>query len=169
MPIELIDFKGNNYPRFQSEGFAAQFAFPFAKKLCIGMGYDIGCNRPEWAFPGAIPIDPALPGCGFDAYNLPPLSADYIFSSHCLEHLPDWVKAIEYWHSKLKPGGVLFMYLPDMDSQVYWRNWHNRKHIHYINPNILTNYFEDNEEKWSPRMIAGTDLNASFYAVAGKR
>ncbi len=168
MPIETIEFNGDLYPRFQAEGFAAQFAIPFASKLCKGIGYDIGCNRPEWALPGAIPIDPAIDGCGFDAYNLPPLTVDYIFSSHCLEHLPNYVQALEVWHSKLHKGGVLFMYLPNMDTQAYWRPWHNKKHIHYFTPEIMEKYFSDHLHLWKNVIVCGTDLNASFYVVAEK-
>ena len=58
--IETIEFKGELYPKFQSEGNAAQFALPFAKQVCKGRGYDIGCNRLEWSFPGSIPIDIAF-------------------------------------------------------------------------------------------------------------
>ncbi|HXP49873.1 MAG TPA: hypothetical protein VN922_07970, partial [Bacteroidia bacterium] len=68
--IETIEFKDEVYPKFQSEGFAAKFAFPFAKEVCIGEGFDIGCNRKEWAFPGAIMIDPAI-NKEYDAMKLP--------------------------------------------------------------------------------------------------
>ena len=55
--IEIIEYKGKTYPKFQSIGMASQFAIPFAKHVCIGEGYDIGCMKKEWAFPGSIPID----------------------------------------------------------------------------------------------------------------
>ena len=108
---EAVFYKGEYYPKFQTEGNASQFAIPFAKHFCSGVGYDIGCNRLEWAFPGATPID-LLFDDPWDAYNLPDEKVDYIYSSHCLEHLPDWVEALDYWASKLKSGGALFLYLP---------------------------------------------------------
>jgi hypothetical protein len=49
MPIETIDFKGNTYPKFQAEGYAAQFIIPFALKICKGVGYDIGCMKKKLA------------------------------------------------------------------------------------------------------------------------
>ena len=55
--IETIEFKEKSYPLFQIKGNAAQFAIPFAEKVCHGEGYDIGCSNLEWAFPGATPID----------------------------------------------------------------------------------------------------------------
>lgn len=162
--METIDYKGNIYPKFQSQGFAAQFAFPFAKHLCKGTGYDIGCNRPEWCLPEAIPVDPLLTP-EYDAYNLPNIKVDYIFSSHCLEHLRNWVEALDYWRTKLHDGGTLFLYLPDY-SQVYWRSWNNTKHVHNLTPQMLRDYLTDRQFK--NIFVSGVDLNNSFYAVAEK-
>lgn len=162
--IETIIHNERHYPAFQSKGFAAQFAFPFAKQICKGTGLDIGCNRPEWAFPGAIQIDPEI-NPAFDAYDLPDGTYDYIFSSHCLEHLADWVKALDYWETKLKEGGCLFLYLPH-PSQSYWRPWHNRKHIHSLYPDMIMEYLVD--RKWKKIFVTGADLNHSFIAIAEK-
>jgi SAM-dependent methyltransferase len=164
--IETIQFKGETYPAFQADGFAANFAFAYAEKICKGFGYDIGCNRLEWAFPGATPIDPILDSEN-DAYNLKMGPVDYIFSSHCLEHLPDWVKALDYWNSKLKDNGVLFLYLPD-HSQKYWRPHHNRKHLHAFTPEIIKAYFYDNLHMWRNVFVSGVDLNNSFMVMAEK-
>lgn len=165
MAIETIIHNGRHYPRFQSEGFAAKFAIPFARQVCKGEGYDIGCNRLEWCLPGAIPIDPAF-STAYDAYNLPDGEVDYVFSSHCLEHLPDWVAALDYWKQHIKAGGVLFLYLPDY-SQTYWRPWHNRKHVHVFTPDIIRDYLKD--RGWINIFVSGVDLNNSFMAMAEKR
>lgn len=165
MPIETIEFEHAIYPKFQSEGNAAQFCRPFAEILCKGVGYDIGCNRKEWQLPGSIPVDPAMGINEYDAYNLPKMSVDFIHSSHCLEHLPDWVGALDYWHSKLHSGGVMFLYLPHY-SQTYWRNWNNRKHIHNLSPQMLRDYFMS--RKFVNINVSEQDLNNSFYAVAEK-
>jgi len=58
--MDLVEYKNKKYPRFQTIGNASQFAIPFAKYFCQGHGYDIGCNRVEWAYPGAVPIDPLI-------------------------------------------------------------------------------------------------------------
>lgn len=164
--INVIEYKGQFYPKFQSEGFAAKFAFPFAKEVLHGVGYDIGCNRPEWAFPGAIQIDPAIQGCQYDAYNLPPGEVDYVHSSHCLEHLPDWVGALDYWQTVIKSGGVLFLYLPHPD-QLYWRPYENRKHIHCLLPELIEHYLES--RGWANIFVSERDLNHSFIAMAEKQ
>lgn len=163
MKYETIVYKGNVYPEFQTKGFASQFAFPFAKQLCKGVGYDIGCMKKEWALEGSIPIDISFDG-GYHALNLPH-QVDYIFSSHCLEHIPNWVEVLDYWHSKLNDEGTLFLYLPHY-SQEYWRPWNNRKHVNILTPEIMTDYM--NHKDFKNVFSGGPDLNSSFMIVGHK-
>lgn len=164
--IETIEYKNNQYPAFQSLGNAAQFAIPYAKHVCVGKGVDVGCNRPEWGYPGAILVDPVINE--FDALNFPEEAAelDYIFSSHCLEHLNDWVSVLDYWKSRLSIGGVLFMYLPHY-SQVYWRPWNNRKHVNILDPNIIKDYLID--RNFINIFASEVDLNNAFMIMAQKQ
>ena len=67
--IDLIEFNGKKYPKFQSEGNASQFVIPFAKHICKGNGVDVGCNRIEWSFPGSSPVDPVINE--YNALNFP--------------------------------------------------------------------------------------------------
>ena len=162
--MQVVEYKKNWYPKFQTEGNASQFAIPFAKHVCSGVGYDIGCMKPEWAFPGATPIDLDFDD-PWDADNLPPVQIDYIFSSHCLEHVPDWVVTMDYWYDNLKKEGTLFLYLPDF-SQVYWRPWNNRKHKHVLTPKIIETYMF--ERGYKNIFVSGIDLNNSFMAMGDK-
>lgn len=165
--METIIFNGKHYPKLQSEGFASQYAFPFAEKIIKPKGktgYDIGCNRTEWKFAEALPIDPVI-NPEYDAMNLPPIKVDYIFSSHCLEHLPDWVAAIDYWHTKLQDGGIMFLYLPH-PVQEYWLPHNNRKHLHVLFPDMIAKMLTD--RGWNNVFVTGYDLNYSYYAVAEK-
>jgi hypothetical protein len=159
--MDSISFKGHSYPAFQAQGNAAQFAIPFALHFCKGNGYDIGFSKEEWKLPGAIGIDSNLQN-GFDANTLPEERVDYIFSSHCLEHVEDWVLTLTYWLSKIKENGTLFLYLPDF-SQVYWRPWHNRKHRHCFTSEIIKAFLEDHGCK--NIFCSGLDLNNSFMIV----
>jgi predicted SAM-dependent methyltransferase len=162
--IEKITFKGHEYPKFQSIGNASQFAIPFAKHVCQGEGYDIGCMKTEWSFPGSIPIDISF-NDGYDANNLPKKNVDYIFSSHCLEHLEDWVSVMDYWYDTLKVGGVLFLYLPDY-SQIYWRPWNNRKHLNVFSAELIYDYMVDRGYK--NIFKSSIDLNNSFMIFGEK-
>jgi predicted SAM-dependent methyltransferase len=162
--ISTINYKGNIYPEFQTQGNAAQFAIPYAKHVCIGKGVDIGCNREEWKFPGAYAVDPEIND--YHALNFPHDNLDYIFSSHCLEHLLDWVDVLDYWTAKLKSGGTLFLYLPDY-SQTYWRPWNNRKHINIFTPNIIADYMQDCG--YTNIFKSEVDLNNAFMVMGEKR
>ena len=96
---------------------------------------------------------------------MPDGEVDYIFSSHCLEHLHDWVNVLDYWTSKLKSGGTLFLYLPDY-SQKYWRPWNNRKHLNIFTPEIIFDYMDDNGYK--NIFKSGVDLNNAFMVTGEK-
>ena len=170
--IETITFydggktKPNIYPKFQTNGNAARFCRPFALEVCKGVGYDIGCGKLEWAFPNSIPVDLELRSeYDYSATNLPTGEVDYIHSSHCLEHLDKWVVVLDYWKSKLKSGGVLFLYLPSY-SQHYWRPWNNRKHVNIFTPEMLEDYLSDNGYK--NIFVSGVDLYNSFMVMAEK-
>jgi predicted SAM-dependent methyltransferase len=166
--LNTVKYDEQEYLKFQEEGYAAEFAIPYAKKVCVGIGYDIGPKKEEWAYPGSIPIDIDFDDI-YHATNLPSKNVDYIFSSHCLEHIDNWIYTIEYWLSCLKPGGILFMYLPDF-SQYYWRPWNNRKHKHVFTPEIIKEFFKDNQKncRVNKIFISGIDLNNSFMVVVEK-
>lgn len=171
MPIETIEHKGNVYPAFQSSGNAARFIRGFAMEVCKGEGCDIGANRPEWAFPGSIPIDLSFTD-GYHAMNLPGglmKEYDYLTSSHMLEHLEHPYTALNYWHTRLKQGGIVFLYLPSHENS-YWRPWNkkNSEHVHQFTPQIIRSYFEDQPERWKNIFVSGVDLNSSFVAIAEK-
>ena len=163
--MNLITFNDDKYPFFQTLGNASQFSIPYANHFCKGEnGYDIGFCKNEWKLPNAIGIDISLEN-GYHANNLPDNLVDYIYSSHCLEHVDDWVSTLEYWTSELNSQGVLFLYLPDF-SQKYWRPWNNRKHKHCFTPEIIKEFLID--KKMQNILVSGIDLNNSFMIVCNK-
>ena len=162
--METIEYKGRKYPQLQTMGNAAQFAIPFALHICKGKGYDIGCNRPEWALPGARPIDLEFDD-EWHANNLPDGIVDYIFSSHCLEHVPDWVGTLLYWTAHIRPRGDLFLYLPHY-LQEYWRPWNNRKHVNVLTPEIVADALLS--IGYRDVFTTGPDLNSSFIVTGTK-
>lgn len=169
--IDTIVYDGQIVPKYISEGFHAQYIFPIATKVCIGLGLDIGCGREDWKLPGSFGIDPKL-DMKYDAYHLPqqgPNGWDYIFSSHCLEHLPDYVKALRYWTDSLKVGGTLFLYLPHYKCK-HWRphvKMNSAVHLHQFDPiqmrEILTEIGYENV------FVSDCDLAYSFAAMGTKK
>jgi SAM-dependent methyltransferase len=110
-------YKGELYPDYLNHGNAASFILETAQRYCRGRGIDVGANA--WPFPGAVPIEnePHQNAHRLDAFA--DGSLDYVFSSHCLEHLDRWEEALDLWIRKLRPGGVLFLYLPH-ESMKLW-------------------------------------------------
>lgn len=125
---EIFEYRGQQYPGYLRDGNMMQFIAPTAAQFCEGSGLDVGGGK--WPLYWAQPVDRIHGG---DAMALPEGQYDFVFSSHCLEHLPDPVAAIEHWKTRLKPGGVLFLYLPH-PSQRYWQPANCRKHLHTFHP-----------------------------------
>lgn len=124
----IFEYRGRLYPDLVKHGNGCQYVAAIAQQFCKGAGLDVGAGK--WPLPGAIPIDIKDGG---DAMELPHGQFDFIFSSHCLEHLANPVAALEHWKSRLRQGGVLFLYLPSPEMR-YWRPENCRKHLHMWHP-----------------------------------
>jgi SAM-dependent methyltransferase len=133
----LFEYRGDIYPDYLRHGNAAQLIEPIAKQYCRGYGLDIGCG--EWPIAGARPIDLKR---GERAEELPEGQWDYIFSSHMLEHVVNPVEVLEHWRTRIRQGGVLFLYLPH-HSQKYWRPQNCRKHLHLFHPEDVADMLRD--------------------------
>ena len=85
----------------------------FFEKYCQGEGLDIGC--------GDDPVTPQCSGwdfCNGDAQYLqgvPDESFDFVYSSHCIEHMVDVRIAIANWFRVVRHGGCLIIYGPERD------------------------------------------------------
>lgn len=79
--------------------------------------------------PTALKIDQMF---GLDAQSpdIPPGSLDFVFSSHCLEHLQDPHQAIRNWWYLLRPGGHMVISVPDwaLYEQKVWPSRFNHDH-----------------------------------------
>jgi SAM-dependent methyltransferase len=154
----LFEYRGVLYPDYLKHGNAMQFIAATAAHFCKGEGLDIGAG--QWPLPGATAIERDQ---FYGADYLPGMEWDYIFSSHCLEHLVDPVSTLMHWKSRLKPGGTLFLYLPHPDME-YWRPQNCRKHLHLFYPKDVAQLLAD---IGLVRVIHGErDLAWSFAVVA---
>lgn len=127
-------YQGEFYPEYLMCGNAVKFIRDKAKKYCQGIGLDIGAGK--WPFEGAIPIEDKEEQNAYNLDNYEDNSLDYIFSSHCLEHLDRWKDALSLWIRKIKTKGVIFLYLPH-ESMKMWRPggpW--ARHHHVWIPNV---------------------------------
>lgn len=113
-------------------GAALEAVRPLAGKYCRGRGLDVGAGR--WPLTGARPVED---GAQENAYLLRESDGclDYVFSSHTLEHLERPWEAVTEWTRVLRPGGVLFLYLPHPACEM-WKAQHLR--FHRWNPDPVT-------------------------------
>lgn len=120
-----------------------------------GKGIDIGC--------GADPIsNQALP---FDFQDgdanqiskyFPENTFDFVFSSHCLEHMINPYKALQEWFQILKPGGHLFILVPDEDL------YEQGGFPSYFNDDHKWTFTLSKRKSWSPQSINVFDLVKSI-------
>ena len=122
----------------------------FYKKYMNGIGLDIGfAGYTE----GVVPI---LPNCigvdkdypGYDGKTLPfaDQSQDYVYSSHCLEHIEDYVKAWQEWHRVVKVGGFIVVVVPHQylyEKQRYKPSRGNQDHKRFYTPGRILREVED--------------------------
>ncbi|MEP6620173.1 MAG: class I SAM-dependent methyltransferase [bacterium] len=109
-----------------------------------GRGLDIGC--------GSDPVRSDVQRFDIDdgdankitQYVTDLESFDYVFSSHCLEHMHDASVALAEWWKLVKPGGVMMVVVPDEDlyEQGYWPSLFNSDH--------KVSFTLSKEQSWSP-------------------
>lgn len=167
--MNLVNFRDRDYPQFITEGNHARFIMPIAKEVLKdkSLGVDVGCKFKEWAFPGAALVDVDFDD-EFHANKLPhETELEYIFSSHCLEHVEGWERTIEYWYKALKDSGILFLYLPDTACE-YWDVdfMPTKRHVNNLSPKVVKYIME----QVGFRNVFASERDAAFsFCVYGER
>lgn len=92
--------------------------------------------------------------------NVPDGSFDFVFSSHCLEHVRDPHEALRNWIRVVKPRGHIIVNVPDEDLYEQG-NWPSK-----FNPDHKTTWTIDKEKSWSPASINVLDLVRSVRGQA---
>jgi len=109
----------------------------FATRYFVGHGIDIGGGHDSLAlytelFPliRYVIIYDAPQGDAQMLANVDDQTFDFLFSSHCLEHVRDPVEALANWIRVVKPGGHLVISVPDEDlyEQGVWPSTFNTDH-----------------------------------------
>ena len=167
MNSNFFEYKNKLYPDFIRRGNATQYILPVAQKICSGNGIDIGSNNNDWAFPGADTCDLNNQPPWNDANKIPVSDGyyDFVFSSHCLEHIPDYYAALIEWVRILKSGGILFLYLPSIECE-YWRPANDRKHLHILYPKDVE--YDLRSLGLHSLFVSGIDA-AYSYCVCGEK
>jgi SAM-dependent methyltransferase len=120
------------------------------RSILTGKGIDIGC--------GPDPLTPEVYGFDKEAGDANEITKyvreefDFVFSSHCLEHMNNPRKAIQQWWKLVRPGGHLFFIVPDEDlyEQGVFPSRFNRDH--------KATFTISKTKSWSPVSINVLDL-----------
>jgi SAM-dependent methyltransferase len=124
----------------------------YFQRYLVGDGIDIGCGN-----------DPVTDDCmrwdlpQGDAQELSGVSSaqfDWVYSSHCLEHLHDPHRAVTRWWEVLRDSGYLLIVVPDEDlyEQGVWPS--------QFNPDHKSTFTIHKSHSWSPVSINLTELVA---------
>ena len=164
----FFQYRNELYPEYLNQGNALFYIREKALTFCKGTGLDIGAG--DWPLPGAKPIqnDSTL-----NAYNLDPIPAssqDFIFSSHCLEHLYGWKNILKLWIHRLKNGGILFLYLPHKSMKLWNPGgpWVGGHHKWQPTADVIIPFLKENRMEiidYNP----DKDIYWSFHIVARKQ
>jgi SAM-dependent methyltransferase len=124
------------------------------KQATQGQGIDIGC--------GPDPVTPGVHRFDWEQGDANRISQyvnkqfDYVFSSHCLEHMHDPRFTILDWWKLVKPGGYLFILVPDED--LYEQGVFPSR----FNPDHKATFTISKAQSWSPRSINVLELANSL-------
>jgi SAM-dependent methyltransferase len=126
----------------------------FETSILTGKGIDIGCG-PDPICPSARRFD-VENGDADDILNYVTEKFDFVYSSHCLEHMLDPRKALRGWWELVKPGGYLFLIVPDED--LYEQGVFPSR----FNANHKATFTIAKAKSWSPVSINILDLIADL-------
>ena len=135
----------------------------FATRYFVGYGLDIGGGPDSLAlyaelFPliRNVVIYDTPQGDAQYLSNVADGSFDFLFSSHCLEHVPDPREALANWVRVVRPGGHLVVAVPDEDlyEQGTWPSTFNTDH--------RATFTICKRNSWSPVSINLLDLIAAI-------
>ncbi len=98
-----------------------------------GHGIDIGSGPdPLIIEEGAVRTWDLKDGDAQLMAGVPDAHFDFVYSSHCLEHMRDIPEALKNWTRILKPGGHLYFAVPDylLYEKLCWPSQFNSDHKH---------------------------------------
>lgn len=139
----------------------------FATRYFVGQGLDVGGGIDTLAlfqefFPLATCISRYDIENGDAQYlrNVDDGAFDFVYSSHCLEHMRDPRQALESWLRVVRGGGYLVIQVPDEDLYEQGQ-WPSR-----FNPDHKRSFTICKTSSWSPVSVNVLDLLREFASQA---
>jgi SAM-dependent methyltransferase len=127
---------------------------PLEWSIISGKGIDIGCG-PDPITPDARRFD-IEDGDANEISKYVHDQFDFVYSSHCLEHMHDPRQAVLEWWKLVKPGGHLFFIIPDED--LYEQGVFPSR----FNPDHKATFTISKIKSWSPVSVNVIDLAFSL-------
>jgi SAM-dependent methyltransferase len=127
---------------------------PLERSVLSGSGIDIGCG-PDPVTPDCATFD-VEDGDANEITRFVSRQFDFVYSSHCLEHMHDPRAALLQWWALVKPGGHLFFIVPDEDlyEQGFFPSRFNGDH--------KSTFTISKASSWSPVSVNVLDLVAAL-------
>lgn len=100
-------------------------------KYLKGDGIDIGAGNDPLVVPsGSVRAWDVKDGDASFLSGIENQSYDFVYSSHCLEHLKDVSAGLENWARVIRPGGFLYIVVPDycIYEKLNWPSMFNGDH-----------------------------------------
>lgn len=149
----------------------------FYDKYLRGQGIDVGF---QGSLPKAEPVVPYAQGidlghADYNGYELPvpPESQDFIYCSHCLEHVSDYKRILRAWMTALRVGGHLVITVPHQflyEKKLTLPSRWNCGHLRFYTPASLLREVEETFEPNSYRVIRLKDCDERFdYSIPPDR
>ena len=124
------------------------------KSVLAGRGIDIGCG-PDPVTPDARRFDLEHGDANVASRHVKE-QFDFVYSSHCLEHMHDPRMTILDWWKLVKPGGHLFVVVPDED--LYEQGVFPSR----FNPDHKATFTISKAKSWSPKSVNVLELAQSL-------
>jgi SAM-dependent methyltransferase len=140
----------------------------FYYKYFNGEGLDIGYKgslKDSHPIYNSIGIDTDYPG--YDGKTLPFAneSKDFVYSSHCLEHISDYKQAIQEWYRVIKINGYLIITVPHQflyEKKKNLPSQFNEDHKRFYTPASLLKEVEESLIPNSYRVVYLQDCDQFF-------
>ena len=123
---------------------------PLEVSILRGSGIDIGCGS-DPVIPGVRKFDLAEGDANY-VTRFVHEQFDFVYSSHCLEHMQDPKSTLHEWWQLVRPGGHLIFIVPDED--LYEQGVFPSR----FNPEHRATFTISKTQSWSPVSINVLDL-----------
>jgi hypothetical protein len=149
------------YPDYLNVGNAADAIRGSALLHCRGRGIDVGSS--EWPLAGCVAVPTEA-----ERHRIHEGPYDFLFSSHCLEHIEAWQDELKLWEQTVKVGGMCFLYLPHPAMEMWAPGgpWVGPWHKWAPSPVSLVKWLHENTALRVEEYSCYPDSYWSFYLIA---